>query len=310
MLKLIVIFCISCTLSHSAAKPSAFQQALNKSKKKWGTKFHKVETVKKGEDNTTYYMGTGDVLEITVLSLKEFQRKGLGDELEFYVNEDGNVNVPLVGIVKAEGKTVSDLILVLKKKFKKYVTNPQVSVFIKEYRSKKVYVLGKVYNNGWIPLRHEYTSLFEVLAEAGGFSAKIPSIEGIALNEPDMRHVYVIRNKKKHIVNLYDRLIDQGDDEPFIMLSGDKVFVPEPVKTVSILGGVRKAGSFQIKSGLTLLQAIALAGSFLEDARRDQVKIIRRNQKQAIRVNAVKIFEGKEKDFALKAGDVVYVAEW
>lgn len=310
MFKLLLLFCLTLSLSYSANKKSIFQKSFAKNKKKWETKYQKVVSLKKGEDDTTYYMGTGDVLEITVLSLKEFERKGLGDELEFYVNEEGNVNVPLIGIVKAKDKKVSEFIAILKKKFKKYVTNPQISVFIKEYRSKKVYVLGKVYNNGWIPLRHEQTSLFEVLAEAGGFSAKIPSIEGIALNEPDMRHVYVIRNKKKYIVNLYDRLINQNDDEPFIMLPGDKVFVPEPVETVSILGGVRKAGSFQIKSGLSLLQAIALAGSFMEDARRDQVKIIRRGRKEAIRVNAVKIFEGREKDFPLKAGDVVYVAEW
>ncbi|MCJ8347745.1 polysaccharide export protein [bacterium] len=310
MFRLILLFLLSWSLTEAVSKESVFQKSLAKNKKKWQSKYQKIVSLKKGEDKTTYFMGTGDVLEITVLSLKEFERKGLGDELEFYVNEDGDVNVPLVGIVRAEGKTVSELIKTLKTKFRKYVTNPQVSVFIKEYRSKRVYVLGKVYNNGWIPLRHESTSLFEVLAEAGGFSAKIPSIEGIALNEPDMRHVYVIRNKKKYIINLYDRLINQSDDEPFIMLAGDKVFVPEPVETVSILGGVRKAGSFQIKSGLSLLQAIALAGSFLEDARRDQVKIIRRNQKEAIRVNAVKIFEGKEKDFPLKAGDVVYVAEW
>jgi polysaccharide biosynthesis/export protein len=261
-------------------------------------------------DPQLYYIGAGDVLEITVLSLKEFERRGLGDELEFIVNDDGKVNVPLVGLVMAKGKTASKLIGALTKKFRKYVTNPQVSVVVKDYRSKLVYVLGKVFNNGAIPLRHEKTSLFEVLAEAGGFSSKLPSLEGVALNQPDMRHVYVIRSQRKFVVNLYDRLIKEEDDDPFFLEAGDRVFVPEPVETISVLGGVKRAGSFELKSGLSLLQAIALAGSFVEDARRDQVHIMRRDVALPIKLNAVRMFEGREKDFLLRGGDVVYVAEW
>lgn|GEM_PF-1008687 len=268
------------------------------------------ETLPKNDSHWLYYIGPRDVLEITVLSLKEFERKGLGDELEFVVNEDGHVNVPLVGLVLAKGRTASELIKDLSKKFRKYVTNPQVSVVVKVYRSKLVHVLGKVFNNGTIPLRHEQTTLFEVLADAGGFSSKLPSLEGIALNQPDMRHVFVIRQGRKHVVNLYDQLIDPNSDTPFYMEAGDKVFVPEPVETVSILGGVKRAGSFELKTGMTLLQAIALAGSFVEDARRDQVQVMRKGQKNALRVNAVRIFEGKDADFSLQGGDVIYVGEW
>jgi polysaccharide export outer membrane protein len=260
--------------------------------------------------NQIYYIGPKDVLEITVLSLKEFEKKGFGDELAFIVNEEGYVNVPLVGLVKAEGKTTAQLISSLKDSFKKFVTRPQVSVVVQKYRSKLVHVLGKVFNNGAIPIRHEKTSLFEIISEAGGFSSKMPSVEGIALNAPDMRHVYVIRNNRKYVVNLYDRLVNEKDDTPFFVEAGDKVFVPEPLETISVLGGVRKAGSFEIKSGLTLLQAIALAGSFTEAARRDQIKVIRLGEARPTHVNAVRIFEGKEDDFVLVNGDIIYVAEW
>ena len=262
------------------------------------------------DDGWVYAIGSRDVLGITVLSLEEFKRNSLGDEPEFVVNENGNINIPLVGLVKAHGKTASQLIETLTQKFQKYVTNPQVSVVIKEYRSKLVHVLGKVFNNGTIPLRHENTTLFEVLADAGGFSSKLPSLEGIALNQPDMRHVFVIREGRKYVVNLYDQLIDPNRDQPFFMHAGDKVFVPEPVDTISILGGVKRAGSFELKTGMTLMQALALAGSFLEDARRDQIQIMRPGLKSPLRVNAVRIVEGKEPDFLLKGGDVVYVGEW
>tara|TARA_Y100000589_G_scaffold308595_1_gene325305 strand:+ start:354 stop:1244 length:891 start_codon:yes stop_codon:yes gene_type:complete len=275
------------------------------------TDSHVVEVpVSKDFVNRQYYLGPRDILEITVMGLKEFERKGLGDELEFVVNENGFVNVPLIGLVMARGETTSKLTNSLTERFKKYVTQPQVSVVIKRYRSKLVHVLGKVYNNGAIALKYDNTTLFEVLAEAGGFSSKLPSLDGIALNQPDMRNVYVIRNNKKYVINIYDRLIDQADDEPFLMKSGDKIFVPEPVQTISVLGGVKKAGSFELKNGLSLLQAIAMAGSFVEDSRRDQVQIIRKGLKVPMTVNAVRIVKGRAEDIKLKSGDVVYVAEW
>lgn len=257
-----------------------------------------------------YFLGPKDILEITVMGLKEFERKGIGDELEFVINRAGFVNLPLVGLVQAQDYTTSQLTEVLTKRYKKYVTHPQVSVVVREYKSKQVHVLGKVYNNGAIALRYQNTTLFEVLSEAGGFSSKLPSLEGIALNQPDMRNVYVIRNNKKYVVNIYDRLINKADDTPFFVEPGDRIFVPEPVNTVSVLGGVKKAGSFELKNGLTLLQAIAIAGSFVEDSRRDQVRIIRNGEKAPITVNAVKIVSGKAPDFNLMPGDVVYVAEW
>jgi polysaccharide export outer membrane protein len=262
-------------------------------------------------EKQVYYLGCGDVLEITVLSLKEFERKGIsGDELDFIINDQGMVNVPLVGLVKADGLTTEELTGDLVESFKKFVTVPQVSVVVKHYRSKLVHVLGKVFNNGAIPLRHEGTSLFEVIAEAGGFSAKMPSVEGVMLNAPDMRNIFVIRNNHKYVVNIYDRLTNLTDDEPFIMQAGDKIFVPEPLETVSVLGGVRRAGSFEVKSGLTLLQAVALAGSFTEQARRDQVRVVRKGEADVIRLNALNIIQGRETDPLLQAGDVIYVAEW
>lgn len=276
-----------------------------------GTVAVKKGELEKPDTHLVYYLGRGDILEITVLSLKEFEKKGIsGDELDFIINDQGMVNVPLVGLIKAEGLTTEELTKELMKSFKQFVTVPQISVVVKQYRSKLVHVLGKVFNNGAIPLRHEGTSLFEVIAEAGGFSAKMPSVEGVILNAPDMRNIFVIRNNRKYVVNMYDRLTNLKDDEPFIMEAGDKVFVPEPLEIISVLGGVRRAGSFELKSGLTFLQAVALSGSFTEQARRDQVRIVRKDSAEVIRVNALNIIQGRDSDPILQPGDVIYVAEW
>lgn len=305
-----IVFLLLVTVFCANSKPIEETSIFKKRYQTLKNKYQKVVPLQEGEMDWTYYIGPRDILEITVMELTEFERKGLGDELLFPVNDNGDVNLPLVGLVEAKGKTASELMLDLTNKFKKYVTVPQVSVVVNKYRSKLVHVLGKVFQNGSIPLRHEKTTLFEVIAEAGGFSSKLPTLEGVALNQPDMRHVYVIRDGKKYVVNLYDSLIDRTRDDPFYMEPGDKVFVPEPVETVSVLGGVKKAGSFELKTNFTLMQALALAGSFVEDSRRDLVKIIRKGEKEPLQVNAVRIFEGRDSDVLLMPGDIVYVAEW
>lgn len=305
-----IVFLLLITVFFANSKPIEETSIFKKRYQTLKNKYQTVVPLQEGEMDWTYYIGPRDILEITVMELTEFERKGLGDELLFPVNDNGDVNLPLVGLVQAKGKTASELMMDLTNKFKKYVTVPQVSVVVNKYRSKLVHVLGKVFQNGSIPLRHEKTTLFEVIAEAGGFSSKLPTLEGVALNQPDMRHVYVIRDGKKYVVNLYDSLIDRTRDDPFYMDPGDKVFVPEPVETVSVLGGVKKAGSFELKTNFTLMQALALAGSFVEDSRRDLVKIIRKGEKEPLQVNAVRIFEGRDSDVLLKPGDIVYVAEW
>jgi len=309
-LKHSIVFLLLITVFFANSKPIEETSIFKKRYQTLKNKYQTVVPLQEGEMDWTYYIGPRDILEITVMELTEFERKGLGDELLFPVNDNGDVNLPLVGLVQAKGKTASELMMDLTNKFKKYVTVPQVSVVVNKYRSKLVHVLGKVFQNGSIPLRHEKTTLFEVIAEAGGFSSKLPTLEGVALNQPDMRHVYVIRDGKKYVVNLYDSLIDRTRDDPFYMDPGDKVFVPEPVETVSVLGGVKKAGSFELKTNFTLMQALALAGSFVEDSRRDLVKIIRKGEKEPLQVNAVRIFEGRDSDVLLKPGDIVYVAEW
>jgi len=309
-LKHSIVFLLLITVFFANSKPIEETSIFKKRYQTLKNKYQTVVPLQEGEMDWTYYIGPRDILEITVMELTEFERKGLGDELLFPVNDNGDVNLPLVGLVQAKGKTASELMMDLTNKFKKYVTVPQVSVVVNKYRSKLVHVLGKVFQNGSIPLRHEKTTLFEVIAEAGGFSSKLPTLEGVALNQPDMRHVYVIRDGKKYVVNLYDSLIDRTRDDPFYMEPGDKVFVPEPVETVSVLGGVKKAGSFELKTNFTLMQALALAGSFVEDSRRDLVKIIRKGEKEPLQVNAVRIFEGRDSDVLLKPGDIVYVAEW
>ncbi|MBN1652971.1 MAG: polysaccharide biosynthesis/export family protein [Deltaproteobacteria bacterium] len=90
------------------------------------------------------------------------------------------------------------------------------------------------------------------------------------------------------------------------------VFVTEYVsKRVSVVGAVSRPGTFPMSSGLTVVQAISLAGGFTSLASRNETLVTRRdNQKtERFRVPVERVAEGRADDFALQAGDIIYVPE-
>lgn len=108
-----------------------------------------------------YRIGSQDVLEISV-----FQAPDLTKTVQ--VAESGTINLPLVGDVKAGGVTARELEQELKARYgSRYLHNPQVSVFVREYNSQRVTVEGAVERPGVYPYRGQIT-LVQLMATAGG----------------------------------------------------------------------------------------------------------------------------------------------
>jgi len=82
-------------------------------------------------------------------------------------------------------------------------------------------------------------------------------------------------------------------------------------RSVILLGQVAKPGSFPLTPGLTLLQAISLAGGLTAIANDDRVTLTRKVGKttQTVVVSVDRITEGKAQDIPLQAGDRIYVYE-
>jgi protein-tyrosine phosphatase len=111
--------------------------------------------------NTAYKIGPQDVLEISVYKVPDLNRK-------VQVANSGSVNLPLIGEVQAVGKTAQEMERDLTAKLgAKYLQNPQVTVYIKEYNSQRVTVEGSVKKPGVYPIRGK-TSLLQSIAMAGG----------------------------------------------------------------------------------------------------------------------------------------------
>ncbi len=111
-----------------------------------------------------YIIGSYDLLEISI-----FQSPGLSRTVR--VNSRGEINLPLIGVVQAGGLSGYDLEQTIAKKYgDKYLQNPQVGVFIKEYTSQKITVEGSVKKAGVFPITGR-TTLLQVIAMASGFEA-------------------------------------------------------------------------------------------------------------------------------------------
>lgn len=86
-------------------------------------------------------------------------------------------------------------------------------------------------------------------------------------------------------------------------------------KHITILGQVARPGSFPYASGMTMIQAISMAGGFNSIARRGQVNLKRKYKKgdkvmtRTVVVNVDSIIEGDSQDIPLQAGDAIYVPE-
>jgi polysaccharide export outer membrane protein len=249
-----------------------------------------------------YRVGPKDLLEVTAMGVPEINK------LVVRVSEEGRITVPLVGEVDVNNLTKSEverkLIGVLGEK---YVINPQVTVFILEYKSKRVSVLGAVEKPGPYELLGRQT-VMSVVSQAGGITRD-------AGNE-----IIVIRQladgTSTSIRISIDDLFVKGDAKLNIPLEpNDIVNIPvEKIVLIYVFGQVRNPGALQVKRSNipTLLQAIAQAGGFSDRAAKGGIKIRRKDaagREIEISVNAKNILKGKIKDIPLVENDTVFVPE-
>jgi len=107
-----------------------------------------------------YTVKPGDVLAISVWKEDALQ----GDVL---VTPDGAFAFPLVGLVDAREKTVDDLQKILTERLVKYISDPVVTVAVREIRGNKVYVIGQVNKPGEFVVNPR-VDVMQALAMAGG----------------------------------------------------------------------------------------------------------------------------------------------
>ena len=216
---------------------------------------------------------------------------------KYIVDLDGSFEFPLIGRFKAGGLRAREVELELTKMLAgDYIKNPQVTVQIEQDASQRVFVMGEVRSPGPYPFAGEL-SLIEALARAGSTATTAaPQVlvirpshskgsAGPILPADNKSDAEVIR------INLTDLQSGGLTRSNITLQDGDTVFVPR-AQLVYISGQVRSPGAYAVTEGMTLLQALSLAGGVTDKGAAGRTKVIRD-------------VKGKKTEIKLKLTDVV-----
>ena len=249
-----------------------------------------------------YRIGPGDLLEVKVFEVKEL------DQFVVRVSEDGSITLPLLGRVEVEGLTQEGVVQRLGGLLEvKYVKNPQVTIFIKEYKNQQVAVIGAVVKAGSYELVGR-KNLLQIISMAGGFSDTAGNDVFILREGPDGATSTVA-------IDLKDLLVNGNQALNVPIEPNDVINVPVDREIrVFVMGRVTRPGAVTAKLSerVTLLQAIADAGGLAEGAKESAVTVTRKDRtgkEQKIKVNLKDIIKGRKQDVVLQEGDVVFVPE-
>lgn len=154
-----------------------------------------------------YIIGCGDILEIFTWKEDTFSIP------ELMVRTDGKVTIPLINDIQAAGRTSVQLQKDIEKRLRQYISNPEVTVSVREPASHKFYILGEVQNTGEYPLTKKLTVL-QAFALAGGFTEWASKKEILLLRKKDGKDVVINVNYKDLAdgENLKQNVYIQADD--------------------------------------------------------------------------------------------------
>ena len=135
----------------------------------------------------------------------------------FLIKRDGNITLPYIGEIQAEGKNRSELVQDVTSKLSEYIKNPVVQINLLNF---KITVLGEVKQAGTFNVPNEKINLIQAIATAGDFT-----------NYSDKKEIRVLREikgqRKEFIVNLNDKSIFSS--EAFFLKQNDIIYIP-PLK--------------------------------------------------------------------------------
>lgn len=236
-----------------------------------------------------YVVSPQDVLKVIVFD--EPQLSG-----SFRVDTDGTFTYPFLGRIEATGQTLRTIERTLTKLLSDgYVKRPQIAIEVEEYRSRNIFVVGEVRTPGKYPLSAQMT-LIEALAQAGSTTTTASSevlilrrggrgaTDGAALTPGAPGVTQTLR------VNLAD--MHAGRESTNVVLQdGDTIFVGR-AERFYVTGQVRSPGAYTYERGMTVLQAISLAGGLSDRGSNRGIKIVRTSG-------------GKKRDISAKLEDLI-----
>jgi polysaccharide export outer membrane protein len=271
-----------------------------------------------------YPVGPGDIVEISVPAIEELRVR------DVRIAGDGTLSLPFIGKIKAAGLTEEELKEKVIEQLREYMYNPRVVVFVKEYHSRQVAVLGAVLKPGVYSLTVGADTLLDMISQAGGIAPGADPKLYLIPAEP------VESGRGKEVVSALPVALLQQDPAPLILKRTDPILIDikqlafggnqhylsitvRPGDVIMVPGGgqvlvegwVERPGAYSISPGLTVAGVVGAAGGPLFPADVHGVKVIRADKqgtKTFIVADLDKIKRGASPDVALQGGDIVEVS--
>jgi polysaccharide export outer membrane protein len=265
----------------------------------------------KTDRDDRYRIGPGDILDIRVFNKPILSRENVR------VNGNGMIRMPLIDDdILAACRTEGELAKEIATRYLKYQRNPQVDVFVKEYQSQPVAVIGAVNQPSQFKLQRR-VRLLELLAFANGIAERAGRSVNVVHGEPTgvvcqaatpvAEDDYIKTGLNSY--KLKDTLDGVEQANPYIQ-PGDIIFVPD-ADMAYVVGNVIRPRTIPLRDPVTITQAIAMAEGFRPDSKKDKVRIVRQEPgsatKKEILVDLRAIEKRQAPDVVLQANDIVDV---
>lgn len=252
-----------------------------------------------------YRVGPKDILKIT---------QWIGDEEKVYeveVLEDGTISFFLIKDLKVADLTALEIKNAIVSELSLYIKRPIIEVTVKEYRSKKVALLGEI---GAVAIRTDTgpaiyylkgkTTIIDLISHAGGPTPKA-----------NLSKVRIIRNGKRYCFDLYKTLLYGDQTQNPLLQDKDVIFVPElgivpEENVVYVMGNVPSPGPYFFKARMDLLSAIGMAGGLTLESRKGDILVMKRDGEKlkVAKVNFSDLIHEKPgMNYPLEGGEIVYV---
>ncbi len=210
-----------------------------------------------------YVVGKEDIVKITVYGHQDLTTVAR-------VNGEGLINLPLIGAVNVSGLTTSQIAQKVTDHLADgYIVDPNVSVFVEEYRSKKTIIMGQITRPGVYSLSGN-TSLLELLSKAGGLTKE-------AGDRAIVKRKSVNSDKTDSIITVdLRKLLEEGDTSSDVpLMDGDSVYVGK-AEVFYVTGEVKRPEAYKHEEGATVIKAATMAGGFTDKAAPGRIRIIRK----------------------------------
>lgn len=243
------------------------------------------------ERDPSLQLGVGDLIEMTVYDVPELTSKTR-------VSSNGDIYCALIGPTHVAGLTTEEAAKLIEKRLSAFLKDPYVSLFVTEYATQGASLLGEVSKPGVYPVLGEQ-HLFDLISASGGLTEKAGhSISVTHRSDPE-----------KPVTLPISRNLSDDPESNIKVFPGDTIVVRK-ADIVYVVGDVgRPSGLLMDASGLTVLQAVALAGGTTRTAKLGGTKILHKGPggMTEIPVPLKKILQAKSPDLSLEANDILVV---